>query len=189
MLDLALRLGFDEVNDDINVVLNQYQKVKHDFYRSFDPSLISSFLLGLLSNAHHRASNAEILGEGNHFRVYKLKLSSEMTVAVSCAKPKFLKHLSSQNLSWVGMMKAVQRIDHVLIPPMELFETDDQLAYIQPCCKDQNFLITKKYLSTLSASLDHLLYEHHLRLIDGQQIMAYEGLAFVVDWSDLVQVG
>lgn len=188
MLDMALRLGFDELNDDINVVLSQYQKVKHDFYRAFDPSLVTSFLNDQLSNAYYRAPNAELLGEGNHFRVYKLKLSSNMALAVSCAKPKFLKQLPAQKRSWVSMMKAVQGINHVLIPPMELFETEDQLAYIQPCCTGEIFLLNKAYLSKLSQSLDRVLYEHQLRLIDGQQILAHEGLAFVVDWSDLTSI-
>lgn len=185
MLDTALRLGFDDYNEDVREVLNLYKEVKNNFYRYFDPSLISAFITAQSSDVRHHLQDTVLLGEGNHFRVYKIRLDSDVNVAVSCAKPKFLKEFSHQKNKWVDMMGTVKKIDHVLIPPMELFETENDLAYIQPCCDSGKYLFEDRVLSKLSRSLDRALYERQMGLIDGQQIMEYKGLAFVVDWSDL----
>lgn len=161
----------------------QRAEIVKEFYRSYDPALIRQ----CFTNKHQLGLE---LGEGRHFRSYRLRGQGTLELAINFAKPSFF---DSELGSWKSSLKRLGRINHPLLPPFELVEDANAeiLAYVLPYCEKDlprstwPVLGVERWLEDFTRSLSGA----GLWLDDYLQLRSCRNHPFVIDYSDLKPLG
>ena len=171
-----------------SVTLPHLDKRTHDkrrlsdlFYQSFDSSKVFSFF---------RRLPPKTLGEGAHFRVYKLASSSSSlpALSVNIAKPNFYEGKGPQfRKHWIGWIKTLRHEVVDLIPPLEVIEDEDTLAIVMPFGEDpieQAATHWQPIAEALTQALKQLEGAGYV-IEDKIQGRSWQGIPFICDFSDL----
>lgn len=148
------------------------------FYRSLDTSLIRS---GILYGPAFRVW--PLMGEGRHFQCFRLKSSGALDLAVLVAKPSFQDGDDRRRQAWKNDLSRLKKLDHPLIPPMEVIEDNEFFAYVQPFCEQD--LVLSDSLKAAWEDLLRSMAQIGLELDDYPQLRSCQGQALVIDFSEL----
>lgn len=158
----------------------QRTAIVKDFYRSFDPSLSQQSL-----KQTHQLGLA--LGEGRHFKSYRLPARGPLALAINLAKASFLDRDPRQKAEWKKSMAKLERLQHPLLPPFQLVEDAENLGYVLPYCEsavpqsEWSRLGLSPWIEDCVASLASA----GLWLDDYLQLRACRGHPLLIDYSDL----
>lgn len=163
-----------------DVDANTLRFIKTKFQKSFDPSLVIHFVKS------RNGAHFELLGEGTHFRSYRMR-SGEDGVVVSLAKSTFRNGLRASQEEWRRRIYVVKGLNIPLVPPLEALWVQDQLALIMPYMPQTELAISPAWLPLQNhiETLQQNLRQQSLHLADVIQIRCIDGVPFVMDWSDL----
>ena len=149
--------------------------VHQSFYQNWD----RSYALSLLADPR----GLQLLGQGRHFTAYRFK-RGDFSYTLCIARPAFQTEQSIESSRWTRAITKIQRVDHPMIPPMEIIENMAGLAYIRPYCES---LVMTSAIQTSAkvVELKARLQRAGLLLDDYFHIGYCGSEAFVLDWSDL----
>ncbi len=165
-------------------LIEKRQSICRDFYRSFDRAQVDT-QLGRLPKGGIE------LGEGRHFRSFRLSSNSSIDLAINIAKPAFGQGDPSFRREWQQRMRLVQTLTHPLLPPFELVGDTDLLAYVLPYCEaslppeDWDVYQVRPELRTF----EETLAQKGLVLDDYWQLRLCCQHPFVIDFSELKRTG
>lgn len=150
-----------------------------DFYRVYEPSLARDFIEKLPKREFE-------LGAGRHFTSFLYKTQGLLDLVVNVGRPAFLE--KSEN--WAGRMQKLQKLDHPLLPPFELWPGAEGV-YVMPYCEQivSPAVWRASGLSPLLDSFQLALQAAGLALDDYWQLRTCRGHPFVTDFSDLISAG
>ena len=153
------------------------------FCAALDPSRVLE-ILPRFEPARHRL---RLLGEGAHFQSWYWPVEPDYPLVISLATDRFRHPDQPPPLEWMGCMKKLQKLRLPLVPPMEVFEMGERLAYVMPFGDSLAEAAGPLWqpVDELAADLLRQLAHHGLGLDDHLQIRCRGNLPFVVDWSDL----
>lgn len=160
------------------------QRIARDFYRSFDADLA-------LTLAADLSKTGEFLGEGRHFRSYRLRSRGSLDLVLNLAKPAFGLADGPKVGAWRGYMKALQRLAHPLLPPLEVLPSGEAAAaFVMPYCEE---IIPEKSWDDLGLRALLETFEAELALAglildDYWQLRSCQGHPFVTDFSELMSL-
>ena len=121
-----------KISSPFHKLINSKSKLTELFYRSLDLSLIRSEL----QEKRHLTAAWSCSGEGRHFRCYRYVQPGALDLAILLAKPAFLDSDVTLRTEWGLDLRRLHRLDHPMVPPLDLIEDQAFLAYVQPFCKE-----------------------------------------------------
>lgn len=153
-----------------------------EFYANFDPS----WLWQEWSRVE-RSPRTLIVGEGRHFKSYRIRGKGSLDLALNVAKQQFHKNSTVSRREWIGLMRKLKTVIHPLLPPTEVLseQDDERLLIIQPYCEETLSLSEMPAIRPLLQELEKLLASHGLVLDDYWQLRNCRGHPFVIDFSEL----
>lgn len=154
----------------------------HDLRRRFHASIDHRYIKNLLANLHHSNPPFPLraLGAGAHFEAYSLE-NNGLRLVVKRAREGFLSNLPGLRRAWIAAMRSIQNSPIPMVPPFELFEEVDTLAYVMPFGENLD-----RPLPALEVEgLVEALASRGLEITDYPQFRWIEANPYIVDWSDL----
>lgn len=167
--------------------LRDVDRLKETFYRHFDRSRLE-VLLAL--GDRDLASRADLLGEGAHFRAWRIRgrSPSTMDIVFKRATAGFDRQDPLAPREWVQAMARLRGAGG-LIPPFEVLETEHGVGIAMPF-GDRPFAEAAAHWQPLADRLDELsvaLAARGLKLADVPQGRCWSGVPFLYDLSDVRQ--
>jgi hypothetical protein len=161
------------------------RRLRELFYRSFDLSRVES-LLGLSDARLDR--EATFLGEGTHFRAWRLRprAPGEPALVLKRAGHHLGKEGSVARRQWTDAMLKVKGTGG-LVPPFELVEAAGRFGIVMPY-GDKDLKEASPHWQPVQArlaELDRALSARGLVLQDIPQGRTVGGIPFIYDFSDL----
>ena len=153
------------------------------FYRAYDESYCCQALEEISLKNY---SKYDFLGEGTHFKSFRLKEKGGSLV-INLLKEKKEEFFFKEVKKWRAALEKLHKIEVPLIPPYEIITVEKNLGIVLPFGAEKpttnygdNTFLEKRIDETLK-----LLSKSALELNDQVQIKYFESIPFISDLSDL----
>lgn len=160
----------------------QRSQIVRDFYRAFDLSWMERQIRDL------DRLPPQPLGEGRHFRSYRVISGKSLDLALNVAKRSFGEGQSATRRLWCQAIRQLQSLSHPLLPPIEVIPLqDDGIAYVMPYCEQEVPMasLRQEAFRTWLAEWERELEGLGLWMDDYWQLRLCRGHPFVIDFSEL----
>ena len=165
-------------------------RLRELFYKGYDPSSFSSFLIDGVDETRLPAGWS-FIGEGTHFQSFRVNKCGPTPLVLSVANEQFCAGLASNHSAWAKAMSLLRTLNLPLVPPFEVLHNDAydaKIAYVTPF-GGQHENKASSHWQPLASQVEYLtdgLRKCGLGLDDVAQIRCLDGIPFIIDWSDLI---
>lgn len=157
------------------------------FYRSFDYGLAVAALRKVASGT----VTLPLLGEGIHFRVFRLDVKEPLSLVLKDAK--FAEkdaRRSSAVVRWTEAMRSLKGLRLNLIPPFEIVREEERVGLVMPYGEEEWGRVLDHWLPLEPQVAKTLadLNDAGLAIDDQIQGRSWRGVPFICDLSDVIKV-
>jgi hypothetical protein len=167
-----------------------FAAMNRDFYARYDSALHEDIFSAVAND--RTPPRAKFLGEGRHFAAWRLDVGASSSLVVKVSNATFLEERGAMGLlRWRRMMERVRSAQIPLIPPFEIIGAEGRVSMTLPFGEaigrselNQSWLPLERH----SAELVENLRRQRLVVDDTLQLKQWQGVPFLCDFSDLIEL-
>ena len=167
-------------------LLADMDALRVEFYRHYDPSRHLAVGEDILAGKFRRTEC--FLGEGRHFRAWKVLVGSDSNQVLTLSNETFVAERGTGGIQrWLNNMKTLQSANLLLVPPFAIQQVGTAITLMMPFGNHVQSALNPHWLP-LAAHKEQLakkLLALRLVIDDHLQIKVSGGIPFVCDFSDL----
>lgn len=181
-----------------NVITKDIKKLHETFYRYFDRSKAESILRSFEKSPDTiRINGGEFIGSGSFCSAYRVSFSrnSDYHHVLSIAHINFHESLEAERSlkQWVKRMRTLSGISNEaipLIPPFSCLLGTQTVAWVTPFAEGEEQHAKAHWfpISEQIKKMQNQLRKNRLLIEDHLQIRTWQGIPFIHDLSDLINI-